>query len=204
MGISACEKQAAGDGTEPESKNVESANDEDESAESEVTQGETETVDGNGQYDQATVIDRDYPDVKVTFDGKPIEIRSAIAFNEEGSNTANTPEGAVRVHLFSLPTSCERAKKRFPLRKYKGEVVYLYQFQLGEATIGRTGGMPAEGLNTTGFGGEGWGKLDFLSIDTTPGEETTLEFEGEREPPPGMKDDAAGEVEVYGCGEQNW
>jgi len=158
-------------------------------------------------YDQTQAIDREYPELEATFNGEPVEIRAAIAHIEPGRNTADTPEGAVRVHLFSLPTACERGKKRFPLRKYKGEVVYLYMFQLGEATVSRTGGgLPAEGLNTTGFGGKGWGKLDFLSIDTTPGAETTIEIEGAREPPPSMKDDAAswsvkGKVTVVGCGE---
>lgn len=146
------------------------------------------------------LIDRDYPNLKATYDGEPVEIRAAIAFEWEHTNSAGTPEGAKRVHLFTLPTNCKNGMKTFTGDGIDGAYV-IYQFQLGEATISKTGGgEPAGGMGSTGFDG-----IDFSKIDTSPGAETTIEIHGADEPSEGMRGNpwsVTGTVTVVGCGER--
>ena len=144
-------------------------------------------------------IDREYPGFEATFDGKPVEIRAAIAIIDQVSNTANTVEGSRRVLLFTTPTNCERGKKNFARKGFRDAYI-VYQFQSGGATISKTGGgEPAGGMSSGGSV-----EIDFSKVDPTFGAESTVYIEGGDEPMEGMRGNpwsVKGTITLKGCGE---
>jgi len=143
-------------------------------------------------------LDRDFPQLTASYDGEPVEIRAAIAFDWELSNNIGTPEGARRIHLFTAPTNCKEGKKLWVKDGYEGPYA-VFQFQRGEASIRHS---EKNSISIGNFGSV-WGSLDFSKVDTTLGVESTIEIEAVREADPEMGAPAfsvQGTVTVVGCG----
>jgi len=203
--VLACEKAESSDepakGSESESAAAGAGNNE-----SEV--GADEASDGSDLL--STKIEVDGSDIEATFDGEPVEIKSAtVVLAKNVAISKDDPLTWRRVQLWTKPVTCEEAKKSLPKLPEEGRDYVKFEFQMGKVAVENGEGTLYN--NTTGFGGgmmggEG-GNLDFSKVDTKPGAKTTIQIDADYK---GDEDLNAppftvhGKVEVYGCGERGW